>query len=201
MNKDEALRCLDLSRDALAQGNHERAIKFAEKSLRLCETEEVCFGGCCAFACALENPMHMLASTHPLFVPSQRQGKLWVLQLKRLQPAESNGGATSSSFSQPAANGNHSTASSTGLHKRKAPAAGDTGRGVEVCKGWFGWVGGDGGGDIMSTSTQRAFHHAATPSCTTKRSSPASITANLHHTADTRAARVGQAHTIHQVLL
>lgn len=42
MNRDEALRCLDLSREALGQGNHERALKFAQKSLRLCETEEVC---------------------------------------------------------------------------------------------------------------------------------------------------------------
>ncbi len=64
------------------------------------------------------------------------QGKLWINQLKRSQPAETNGNeateATSSTFTQPAANGNHSTASSAGLHKRKAPAARDTAR-VEVC--------------------------------------------------------------------
>jgi DnaJ family protein B protein 12 len=50
---------------------------------------------------------------------------LWIAQLRRAQPAESDGGATSSTFSQqPTANGNHSTASSApNLPRRRTNAA------------------------------------------------------------------------------
>ncbi|KAI9106152.1 hypothetical protein DFS34DRAFT_48845 [Phlyctochytrium arcticum] len=40
MNKDEALRCLDVSKAKFQAGNTEAALKFAKKSASLCETQE-----------------------------------------------------------------------------------------------------------------------------------------------------------------
>ncbi|KAJ3088039.1 hypothetical protein HK102_009712 [Quaeritorhiza haematococci] len=40
MNKDEALRCLDISKTKFKAGNSEQALKFAKKSVALCETDE-----------------------------------------------------------------------------------------------------------------------------------------------------------------
>ncbi|KAJ3108965.1 DnaJ sub B member 14 [Phlyctochytrium planicorne] len=40
MNADEAQRCLDISKAKFADGNSEAAVKFARKSLALCETDE-----------------------------------------------------------------------------------------------------------------------------------------------------------------
>ncbi|KAJ3186742.1 hypothetical protein HDU85_007562 [Gaertneriomyces sp. JEL0708] len=40
MNKDEALRCLQISKEKSKAGDTEKAIKFAKKSLALCETSE-----------------------------------------------------------------------------------------------------------------------------------------------------------------
>ncbi|KAI8847529.1 DnaJ domain-containing protein [Chytridium lagenaria] len=40
MNKEEALRCLSISKDKFEKGESEAAVKFAKKGLALCETEE-----------------------------------------------------------------------------------------------------------------------------------------------------------------
>ncbi|KAI8918421.1 hypothetical protein DFJ77DRAFT_293660 [Powellomyces hirtus] len=40
MNKDEALRCLQISKDKYKEGNTSAALKFATKSISLCETDE-----------------------------------------------------------------------------------------------------------------------------------------------------------------
>lgn len=40
MNKDEALRAVDISKARFARGDREGALKFARKSLALCETPE-----------------------------------------------------------------------------------------------------------------------------------------------------------------
>ncbi|KAJ3299605.1 hypothetical protein HK104_008198, partial [Borealophlyctis nickersoniae] len=40
MNKDEALRCLEISKQKFQAGNSEAALKFAKKSIALCETQE-----------------------------------------------------------------------------------------------------------------------------------------------------------------
>ncbi|KAJ1562434.1 hypothetical protein HK096_009889 [Nowakowskiella sp. JEL0078] len=39
-NKDEALRCLEISKTKFGDGNSEAAVKFAKKSIALCETPE-----------------------------------------------------------------------------------------------------------------------------------------------------------------
>ncbi|KAJ3196208.1 DnaJ (Hsp40), sub B, member 12 [Irineochytrium annulatum] len=39
-NRDEALRCLSISKNKFEDGNSEAAMKFAKKSLSLCETDE-----------------------------------------------------------------------------------------------------------------------------------------------------------------
>jgi len=40
VNKDEALRCLQISKKHLNEGNYEKALKFAKKSLSLYETPQ-----------------------------------------------------------------------------------------------------------------------------------------------------------------
>ena len=39
MNKEEALRCLEISKTKYSQGNSDAALKFVKKSLHLFETE------------------------------------------------------------------------------------------------------------------------------------------------------------------
>ncbi|KAJ3219424.1 hypothetical protein HDU67_001255 [Dinochytrium kinnereticum] len=40
MNRDEAIRCLELSKQKFEEGNSEAAVKYAKKGLSLCETDD-----------------------------------------------------------------------------------------------------------------------------------------------------------------